>query len=232
MRAARDRASASAPASHPHAAPLGSAAAPSAHRRAAAAARRRRRPTAPASSAAARARAPEDAFLAVERHMIQVLRDQHLREKARGRDTLVDDVRRHGRLDQPLAAAADPFAADMALDREDAGRVVELLAHILADALQTAAAAALGVLGLVADLPAREDCRQRHAARLFLRRRRRLLSRSASISRLMASISASMLSSRSERCTASSCSLRRSIVPALQGRHLVRELVDLQLLVL
>src|ERR1700683_2170784 len=89
--------------------------------------------------------------------------------------SLVDDVRRHGRLDQPLATATDPLAADVPLHLKDARRVVELLAHILADALETTSAAALGILRLVTYLPAREDCRERHTARLFLRRRRRLL---------------------------------------------------------
>src|ERR1700722_13406144 len=107
--------------------------------------------------------------------MIQVFRDEHLGEQAGGRDTLVNDVRRHGRLDQPLTAATDPFAADVPLHLKDPWRVVELLAHILADALKTTAAAALGILRLVMDLPAWEDCRERYTARLFLLRRRRLL---------------------------------------------------------
>src|ERR1700680_1093374 len=86
--------------------------------------------------------------------MIQVFRDEHLGEQARGRDALVDDGRRHGRLDQPLAAATDPLAADVPLYLKDPWRVIELLAHILADALKPTAAAALGILRLVTDLPA------------------------------------------------------------------------------
>jgi hypothetical protein len=44
----------------------------------------------------------------------------------------------------------------MALDREHAGLVVELLGHVFADALHRLAAAAGGVRGLVADLAARQ----------------------------------------------------------------------------
>ena len=44
----------------------------------------------------------------------------------------------------------------MALHREHAGLVVELLGHILADALEPAAACAGGALRLVMDLAARQ----------------------------------------------------------------------------
>jgi len=49
----------------------------------------------------------------------------------------------------------------MPLDREHAGLVVQLLGHVLADALHRLTAAAGGVLGLVADLMARQVRRQR-----------------------------------------------------------------------
>ena len=64
-------------------------------------------------------------------------------------------LRGHRRLGQGLAFAADPLAPDVALDREDARRVVELFADVLADALQSAAAAQRGAdggLGLVGNL--------------------------------------------------------------------------------
>jgi len=83
----------------------------------------------------------------------QSLQHIHLREKARRRYAFVDDVGCYGGLDEPLAASADPFAADMPLDLEHARYVVELLADVLADALE-AAASALGLLGLVTDFPA------------------------------------------------------------------------------
>ena len=63
---------------------------------------------------------------------------------------------------------ADPLAADVALDGEHAGLVVQLLGHVLADALHRAAAAAGGVLGLVVDLAARQVRRQRLALGLLL----------------------------------------------------------------
>src|ERR1700722_12119676 len=104
--------------------------------------------------------------------MIQVLRDQRMHQQGDRRDALVDDVRRHWCLDQRLAATADPLAADMTLYRKHSWAVIELLADILADTLQTAAAAALGTLWLVRDVPPWEGCRQGYAPRLGLRRRR------------------------------------------------------------
>jgi hypothetical protein len=76
-------------------------------------------------------------------------------------DAFIDDVGRHRCLDEGLAAMTDPFAADVALDAEHSRGVVELLAHILADAFECAATAALGMLRLVADLPSGEPGRQR-----------------------------------------------------------------------
>jgi hypothetical protein len=58
----------------------------------------------------------------------------------------------------------------VALDREDAGHVVQLLGHVFADALELAAAAAGGVVGLVVDLGARQIGRQRGALGLLLDR--------------------------------------------------------------
>src|ERR1700749_444869 len=84
---------------------------------------------------------------------------------------------RHRRLDQSLTAAADPLTADMALDLEHAGGVIKFLAHILADALELAAAAALSVLGFVSDFLPREGRRKRHTAWLCPRRRHLLLQR-------------------------------------------------------
>ena len=69
----------------------------------------------------------EDSFLPIERQMIEVFGNQHLREQAAGWNALVDDVRRDRRLDQRFALSADPFATNVALDREDARCVVELL---------------------------------------------------------------------------------------------------------
>ena len=62
----------------------------------------------------------------------------------------------------------------MPLDREDAWRVVQLLAHVLADMLQGAPARADGGLGLVMPIDARRVGRQRCALGARLRRCRLL----------------------------------------------------------
>lgn len=66
---------------------------------------------------------------------------------------------------------AGPLAADVALDREHARRVVQLLT----DALERTAARAAGVLGLVVAVHARQVRRQGGALRHRARRSRRLL---------------------------------------------------------
>jgi hypothetical protein len=85
------------------------------------------------------ARSAEDGFLPVQRQVIKVLRHQHLRKQPGCRDALVDDVGCHRRLDQCLASVAHPFAADVALHREHAGLVVELLGDVLTYAFEHAA---------------------------------------------------------------------------------------------
>ena len=71
-------------------------------------------------------------------------------QQACRRNALVDDLRRHRRLHQRFALPADPFAADVAFHRKDAGLVVELLRYVLADALQLAVASARGGIRIVA----------------------------------------------------------------------------------
>jgi hypothetical protein len=56
----------------------------------------------------------------------------------------------------------------MSLDLEHARRVVQLLAHVLPDTLECEATAALGLLGLVADLAAGKVSRECSAAGLIL----------------------------------------------------------------
>src|SRR6185437_6651129 len=97
-------------------------------------------------------RAFEDAFLSVQRQVIQVFRDQHLGQKSGRGDAFVDDLGWYGRLDQPFTPTADPFAPDMALDLEHSGGVVEFFADIFAEALKSTAATAVGVIGFVVDL--------------------------------------------------------------------------------
>lgn len=87
--------------------------------------------------------------------MVGVLGHQHLGQQASGRDALVNDVRGNRRLREGLALGARPFASDMPLHREDAGHIVQLLRHVLANALQLAAAAgraAGGGIRLMANL--------------------------------------------------------------------------------
>jgi len=69
-------------------------------------------------------------------------------------------VRCDRRLHDALAALAHPLAADVALDGEDAGLVVELLGHVFADALHGLPAAANGVLWFVVHVAARQVRRQ------------------------------------------------------------------------
>jgi hypothetical protein len=102
----------------------------------------------------------DDRFLAVQRQMVQVLGNQHMDPQVGRGQSLVDDVRRPWRLLDGLAALADPLAADVALHRAHARLEVQLLGHVLADALHWCAAAAGGVLGLVADLAEWQACRQ------------------------------------------------------------------------
>jgi hypothetical protein len=67
-----------------------------------------------------------------------------------------------------LRQAQDLLATDVALHREHAGYVVQLLADILAKALHLAAAGAGGVLGLVVNIAARQVCRQGFAPGAWL----------------------------------------------------------------
>jgi hypothetical protein len=101
------------------------------------------------------------------RQVVQVLGDQHLGQQACRRQALVDDVRGDRRLHDPLAALAHPLAADVALDGEDAGLVVQLLGYVLADALHGLPATAGGVRGLMAHVATRQVCRQLLAPRLL-----------------------------------------------------------------
>ncbi|MNP23841.1 hypothetical protein D3C76_1165660 [compost metagenome] len=71
--------------------------------------------------------------------MVSKLGNHDVGQQPSGRDTLVDDLRRNRCLNQRFAVIADPFATHMAFDGEHTGRVVQLLADILADALEYAA---------------------------------------------------------------------------------------------
>ena len=158
--------------------------------------------------------------------MIDVLGHQHLGQQAGGGDALVDDVRRHRRLDQGFALGADPLAADVPLHGEHAGLVVQLLGHVLADALQLAATAAGGVLGFVVDLPARQALRQRLALWLLLvvlvlRRRGCLLD----LGGQGGQVGVDGFFQQALLLGVEGLGLGRELQP-LQDRHLVGELVD------
>lgn len=99
--------------------------------------------------------------------MVRVFGHQHLCQQPAGRDALVDEVRRHRRLDQCLTLGARPFAAHMAFHSEDARLAIEFLGNVFADALQLATAVAGRRLRLVTDLAARQVRRQRRAPGLF-----------------------------------------------------------------
>ena len=101
--------------------------------------------------------------------MVGELGYQHLREKARRRDAVVDDLRGDWRLRERLAVLAHPLATDVTFDRKDARQVVQLLADVLADAFQAAAAAARRERRFVVDIDARQLGRQPHSARRLWR---------------------------------------------------------------
>ncbi len=162
--------------------------------------------------------------------MVQVLGHQHLREQPGCGDPLVDHVRRHRRLDQGLALRACPLAADVALHREHARRVVQFLGHILADALECATAGAHRISWLVTELGAGQVRWQRCALGL-------LLGGSLGIGTLeRLQLEADRLKVGLERLIEQLALIALQLLaagrelPALENRHLVGELVDLELL--
>ena len=172
----------------------------------------------------------EDPFLAVQRLVIGELRYEHLGQQAGRRDPLIDNLCRNRGLDQPLTAPADPFTADVPFDLEHPRGVIELLAHVLPDPLERAATAALGLFGFMANLAAGQMPRQCNATGLLLRRPigRRFLEcfeldadrLEILVDRLLKEASLAAL----ELLTAP------PEAPALEDRHLVGQLIDLQLL--
>ena len=83
-------------------------------------------------------------------------------------DALVDHLRGHRRGLHRLAARAGVLAADVAQHEELGGDAVQLLADLLADALEGLAAGAVLLLELVVTVDARQARRQCLANRLAL----------------------------------------------------------------
>ena len=81
--------------------------------------------------------------------MVGKLGNNDMGQQARGRDALINDLRRNGCLDQRFAVIANPFATYVAFNGKYAGRVVQFLADILADALEDAAAWVVSVVWFV-----------------------------------------------------------------------------------
>lgn len=104
--------------------------------------------------------AAKDPFLPIQRQVISELGHHHVSQEACRRNALVDHLGRYRRLDQRFALPTGPLAAHMLFDGEHTGRVIQLLADVLADALELATASTLGVLGLVIDHRARKLRRQ------------------------------------------------------------------------
>ena len=100
------------------------------------------------------ARARINLGLPVQRQVIVVLGDDHLREQARRGNALVDDLRRQRCGLNGLAAGTRIFASDVAQHEELGRHAVELLAHVLANALQRLAAGAALAIHLVVNLGA------------------------------------------------------------------------------
>ena len=111
----------------------------------------------------------EDLLLPIQRQVVSELGHHHMSQQAGGGDAFVDDLGRHRRLDQCFALPTGPLAPHVLLDGEHAGRVVQLLADVLADALELAAAGALGVVRFVVDHGARQLWRQRSPLGLLAR---------------------------------------------------------------
>ena len=117
----------------------------------------------------------------------------------------------------------------MALDREDAGHVVQLLGHVLADTLQLAATAAGGALGLVVVFGARQIGRQHSALGLQLVAgrlgRRALLDLQGQCGQVGVDGLFEEALLIGQMCSVIGLGLGGELQP-FQHRHLVRELVD------
>ena len=117
--------------------------------------------------------------LAIERQVVGVFGDDHVRDRRLGRQAALDQPRRRRRLDDDvLASAAGIFGSAHDQHSELRRHDVEPLADVLADLVKLAPAARAGLVLNVDDrLDARQMRRQRSAVRAPLARRRRPLRR-------------------------------------------------------
>lgn len=99
--------------------------------------------------------------------MVGILRDHDVGQQPGRRDTLIDDLCRHRRLNQRFAVITDPLATDMAFDGKHARRVVQFFADIFTDTLECAAARTMSVFRFMVDQRAWELRRQRRALGLL-----------------------------------------------------------------
>ncbi len=113
-----------------------------------------------------------DLRLAIERRVVGIFGDQHMRDQRLGRDAVLDQpLRRRCLADFARAGAAGVFGAARDDHLQPSGDHVEPFGDILADAmLETAAAGAGLVLDIDDDLFARQMQRQRAAIDLPLAR--------------------------------------------------------------
>ena len=97
------------------------------------------------------ARPAIDGFLAVQRQVVAILADQHVRQQPRGGDPLVDDARRHRRLLDAFAVRAGPDATLVVLDEEGTRDVTQFPALVIAHVFERAATGAAPVGRIVTD---------------------------------------------------------------------------------
>ncbi len=149
---------------------------------------------------------------------------------------LVDHVGRHRCLHDALAALADPLAADMALDGEHARLVVQLLGHVLADALHGLAATTARIRRLVRHVATRQVGGKRRAlGRLLL-----VLVLLVGLLAMALQLAVELVDVGVQRLLQQASLLGREgagealagggELHPLEDRHLVRELVDERLL--
>ena len=113
-----------------------------------------------------------DLRLAIERQVIGIFGDEHVGDRRLGRQAALDQPRRRRRLDDDvLASAAGVFGPAHDQHPELGGHDIELLADVLADPMQLAAAA---WAGLVLDVDDRLDARQMGGSAPRLARRLRV----------------------------------------------------------